>query len=612
VTEEGLLVTEPEEGAFVSGRALVVRGTVSGLSGGRVLVDGRLATRVGDAFEVELPQLREGARTLLVQWLPPAARAADGVRQLRRTIFVDDTPPRIDLHDVSYVPGAIGKVRGLGQVVDASPATFHVSGHPFALDREGMFDIEIDVHRETAGEVKLELAAVDQVGHRGVLEALVDIVPYVRVVTPARPAVPEREVRWRIECAHVAPDTVLGLRIRQEGGGDTELGLVPVVGTVGMWEAVFTFPADGRYAIDVMAVDAQDRASTLMTLPGFLVDTTPPELADLRLRLPVGTPGWAVEGTAKDRSDVHIVVDSGERETLAAPGTATRFFIPLGKTPPGIRIEVAAQDDAGHLSRGELDLRQAMDRSLLPRDLALDPSASQRNQALELDGTSGLRLSIGREEAHFLPVGGYGSVLPRTFTIECWAQSADAGPGQVLLAKGTGAGVALWWAAPPLSEIPGSRPAQADLYDRSPGVSAFARLEGPSFVPGVWHHVALCFDGSNASLFVDGRLRRAMAVAQFAQDATRLTVGGQLSGGKQQAVMNGFRGEIDDLRVSRIVRYTEPFEPPAKLRMDPDTLLLLDFETLANGLPVVRAPEPYLAEGIGGARIVPSTRPGAR
>ena len=44
-----------------------------------------------------------------------------------------------------------------------------------------------------------------------------------------------------------------------------------------------------------------------------------------------------------------------------------------------------------------------------------------------------------------------------------------------------------------------------------------------------------------------------------------------------------FRGAIDDLRVSRVCRYTRSFKPPRHHPQDEDTVLMLRFDTEVEG-----------------------------
>jgi len=90
-------------------------------------------------------------------------------------------------------------------------------------------------------------------------------------------------------------------------------------------------------------------------------------------------------------------------------------------------------------------------------------------------------------------------------------------------------------------------------------------------VPGRWYHVAGSFDGSVASLFVNGKLLATVAGQSVPDDcADPLTVG---AGAYDHAYP--FSGLIDEVRVSSVARYSADFAPPtAKFVDDSDTAVL--------------------------------------
>ena len=105
-----------------------------------------------------------------------------------------------------------------------------------------------------------------------------------------------------------------------------------------------------------------------------------------------------------------------------------------------------------------------------------------------------------------------------------------------------------------------------------------ARAEDVSLETGRWHHIAGVFDGSEVRLYVDGRL-----VASAAGSGSRRTnefplmIGADVSRWGQPTSV--FRGQIDDVRVSNIARYSgERFTPPAAVEADSMTALMLHFD----------------------------------
>jgi len=124
--------------------------------------------------------------------------------------------------------------------------------------------------------------------------------------------------------------------------------------------------------------------------------------------------------------------------------------------------------------------------------------------------------------------------------------------------------------------------------------------------PGTWHHFALTWhDARIVRAYIDGELVQEMefpyAIARSVPEGARIVVG-------HPGGTNFNRIVIDDFRVSSVAREPEEFGfAHTPLQPDPNTLLLLDFEQVADGAvrPAVMAradaPESYV---IRGGRIV--------
>lgn len=91
---------------------------------------------------------------------------------------------------------------------------------------------------------------------------------------------------------------------------------------------------------------------------------------------------------------------------------------------------------------------------------------------------------------------------------------------------------------------------------------------------GGWHHVAGTYDGANVKLYVDGILKKTTpATGNLSIAGNPLTVGNQNGGGEE------FYGKIDEIRVSKVVRYTNNFTPNREpFVSDSDTILLLHMD----------------------------------
>lgn len=124
--------------------------------------------------------------------------------------------------------------------------------------------------------------------------------------------------------------------------------------------------------------------------------------------------------------------------------------------------------------------------------------------------------------------------------------------------------------------------------------------------PGTWHHFAVTWhDARIVRAYIDGELAQEMEfpyrVARPIPSGARIIIGHPEGVGFNRIV-------IDDLRVSAITREPEEFGfHHAPLQPDPETLLLLNFEDVADGAirPAVMvradAPDTY---AITGGRIV--------
>jgi len=93
----------------------------------------------------------------------------------------------------------------------------------------------------------------------------------------------------------------------------------------------------------------------------------------------------------------------------------------------------------------------------------------------------------------------------------------------------------------------------------------------PSF-PG-WHHYAMQYDRTNFSLWIDGAVVFAATLpAQLVLSANPLTIGAQNAG------FRAFDGYIDEVRISRAIRYNTTFSPQTRFVSDSNTVALYHFD----------------------------------
>jgi serine/threonine-protein kinase len=94
--------------------------------------------------------------------------------------------------------------------------------------------------------------------------------------------------------------------------------------------------------------------------------------------------------------------------------------------------------------------------------------------------------------------------------------------------------------------------------------------------PGAPVHLATCWDGTLLRLFINGKLAGEAILQSLETHGAPLTIGMRLEGGAANETK--YRGQIECVRISRAVRYSEPFEMVFPLESDADTLCLLDLE----------------------------------
>jgi hypothetical protein len=98
-------------------------------------------------------------------------------------------------------------------------------------------------------------------------------------------------------------------------------------------------------------------------------------------------------------------------------------------------------------------------------------------------------------------------------------------------------------------------------------------------------HLAGTFDGKTLKLFVNGKLMKTNQLkGKFTGSGFPMTIGASPSP-LGIGIDFPFDGVIDGARISRIVRYTKDFVPPARLESDKDTLAVYRFDE-ADGITV--------------------------
>ncbi|MFZ5481586.1 MAG: LamG domain-containing protein [Myxococcota bacterium] len=153
-------------------------------------------------------------------------------------------------------------------------------------------------------------------------------------------------------------------------------------------------------------------------------------------------------------------------------------------------------------------------------------------------------------------VAGDGGDVPVPLSVEAWIRG-EPDPGELDMPIVTWTGV-------------------FDLREERGGTLAFAVGEGTvtytqSVMDGVVHHLLGTFDGATATLFLDGE-RVGFADGAVADQTSELRLGCDGAGA-------GFKGVLDEVRVSSVARHTDDFErPTGRFEPDDDTFLLFHLD----------------------------------
>jgi hypothetical protein len=196
-----------------------------------------------------------------------------------------------------------------------------------------------------------------------------------------------------------------------------------------------------------------------------------------------------------------------------------------------------------------------------------------------------------------LPAGSPGRELPhRRGTVEFWFRPGWSATDCHLIGGAFGSSIRVeLYKAAPISIAYAIDPDNAGRTTRYNHAFLIASLEGVGFTrtrvyfeAGKWYHIALTWnvDGENndARLFINGR-RRAYVHYDDKLPAKKDAAELKPPGSTVRFGSAHLHGRIptsedyDELRISRSIRYTEDFDPPAApFEMDPQTCLLLHLD----------------------------------
>ena len=148
------------------------------------------------------------------------------------------------------------------------------------------------------------------------------------------------------------------------------------------------------------------------------------------------------------------------------------------------------------------------------------------------------------------------------FTVEAWVRPSSGNQNSIVIVTGDGS---RGWSL----ELNDGR---ATLWvANNAGAWSFVRNDSVVLQANQWYHIAATYENGNARVFVNGVAGTSGTVGAVSHMPV-LRLGGLTSYGF-------FAGQIDDVRISRIVRYTGSFTPPSMpLPADANTIALYLFD----------------------------------
>lgn len=223
-------------------------------------------------------------------------------------------------------------------------------------------------------------------------------------------------------------------------------------------------------------------------------------------------------------------------------------------------------------------------RAEVPVRLDLDTlPPADRDLSLVLDGSSA---AVVPNELITLPDG--------PLTLECWFTGGDytGRRGLVTKTESSEYGLFVTDGKPGFSVHVGGRYAEAEL-----GESVLK--------PGVRYHLAGVYDGSQARLYLDGKLvASAERTGKRRVNTLPLVIGADVD--ERGRPTSQFEGTIEAVRLSKVARYTgDSFEPEALRMADSDTVLHLDMDRKAGPWLIDESQSRAHAKLVGKARLEP-------
>lgn len=282
--------------------------------------------------------------------------------------------------------------------------------------------------------------------------------------------------------------------------------------------------------------------------------------------------GWLL---SKELPHTHGEVEPGQSldfplaiRTTPAPGPDKQKPKAQRSRAPRPRLQVTLHYPLRHRAgqkvlTEEIELSTAIPVRLT--GLSAQAGPRKKNKVLRLDGKSAIRVPLSNSLADV-----------DHFTVECWVRGSTPLSRAGLITKTESSSFGIFWSE----------------REEPLGPSGYAHIAGHGYIEAQpkegwrweqWTHVALCYDGEWLRFFVNGAVA---AATQHRGKVTRnkhpLYIGADPN--SRGRANSFFTGVIDEVRVSKTARYSDSFEPQRIFDTDADTLLLLHFDGIANGV----------------------------
>jgi hypothetical protein len=120
-----------------------------------------------------------------------------------------------------------------------------------------------------------------------------------------------------------------------------------------------------------------------------------------------------------------------------------------------------------------------------------------------------------------------------------------------------------------------------------------AQLQFYQPTPGTWHHIAVQKDGATVTAYIDGMsqilISNIPGSSTFTNISNNLIIGDRTFDGTSPISQN-FVGQLANIRISKIHRYSATFTPPTTVVTDSNTVLALDSSVGSSGMLVDASP----------------------